>query len=196
MGNDKTLEAFTDEDLALQAAGGAGECFEELVGRYGPRLFRFLRPKTQSDEEAEDLVQDAFRKAFQNIGSFDPRYRFSTWIYTIAQRLAVSLFRARRSSVEISEPEDTAVGPEERLIRKQESETIWALARNLRSGQFKALWLRYAEDLSVAEIARVMKTSSPHIRVLLHRGRVNLAAAFRRTDAEGVAESCRTLSFL
>jgi RNA polymerase sigma-70 factor (ECF subfamily) len=196
MGKSAALEAFSDEDLAVQAAGGEGECFEELVCRYGRRLFRFLRAKTLSDEEAEDLVQDAFRKAYQNLGNYDPRYHFSTWLYTIAQRLAVSLFRSRRPSVEISETEDPAPNPEERLIRKEEAETIWALARKLRSRQYQALWLRYAEDFTVEEIARVMKTSSPHVRVLLHRGRVNLAATCRRADAEGVPASCRNFSFL
>jgi RNA polymerase sigma-70 factor (ECF subfamily) len=190
------FEGLSDEDLAVKAAAGRGECFEELVCRYARRLFRFLRPKTLSDEEAEDLVQDTFRKAFQNIGSYDPGYRFSTWIYTIGQRLAVSLFRSRRISFEISEPEDPGAAPEERLIHKQESETIWALARKLHTKQYQALWLRYSEDLSVAEIARVMKTSSPHVRVLLHRGRLKLAAAFRQAETEGVPVSCRNFSFL
>lgn len=191
MMNNPAFEALSDEDLAARAASGAGECFEELVCRYGRRLFRFIRPKTVSDEEAEDLVQDAFRKAYQNLGDFDPRYRFSTWLYTIAARLAISLFRSRRVSSEMSEREDPDPGPEDRMIRDEEARTLWARARKLRPRQFQALWLRYSEDLSVEEIGRVMKTSSAHVRIILHRGRVNLAAVFRQADDEGVPASCR-----
>ncbi len=196
MGKNVALEAFSDEDLAVRAAGDEGECFEELACRYGRRLFRFLRRKTQSDEEAEDLVQDTFRKAYQNIANYDPRYRFSTWLYTIGQREAVSLFRSRKFSVELPELTEPAAGPEERLVRKEDAETVWAMARKLRSKQYQALWLRYAEDLAVGEIARVMRTSAAHVRVLLHRGRVNLAAAFREDAAREVPASCRNVSVL
>ena len=190
------LEAFSDEKLAASAAGGVEGCFEELVCRYGLRLFRFLRPKTVSDQEAEDLVQETFRKAYQNIGSFNTNYRFSTWLYTIAHRLSISLFRSRRPTVAPPDLADASMGPEERLISRQETENIWALARNLQPRQFEALWLRYAEELSVGEIARVMRASSPHIRVLLHRGRLNLAKAYRQAEAEGYPETCRNFSLL
>ena len=176
------LKAFSDEKLAVEAAAGAGECFEELVCRYSLRLFRYLRPKTVSDQEAEDLIQETFRKAFQAITHFDPNYRFSTWLFTIAHRLAVSLFRSRKAPAEEKDLGDNTLNPEGLFIRRQEAQHLWALARTLPRRQYEVLWLRYTEDLSVEEIARVMKATSPHVRVLLHRGRTKLAAALREAD--------------
>lgn len=190
------LDALSDEELAARTADGGGACFDVLVTRYGRRLYRYLRPKTGSDQETEDLIQETFRKAFQNIGRFDPSYRFSTWVFTIAGRLAVSFFRARRPHVEPVETEARDPGPEERLIERQERDNIWAKARTLRPRQYEALWLRYAEDQSVREIARIMKTSSAHVRVLLHRGRMNLAKALRSAEPEGEPASPRKLTVL
>lgn len=192
----RALDAFTDEELAARTAGGARECFDVLAGRYGRRLFRYLRPKTASDQETEDLIQETFRKAFQNIANFDPTYRFSTWLFTISNRLAISLYRSRKPQGEPVETESRDPDPEDILIGRQEKENIWDLARTLKPRQYEALWLRYVEDQSVGEIARVMKTTSPHVRVLLHRGRTNLAKAYRLTEPEGHPASSRNLTVL
>ena len=183
MTEDTARGAISDEKLAAESAAGSEACFEELVRRFAPRLFRYLRPKTASAEEAEDLVQETFRKAFQNIARFDAGYRFSTWLYTIAHRQAISFFRARRvSSAAPTEAVDESSGPEDLLVRREEVRYFWSLARRLPRQQYQAFWLRYAEDLSVAEIARVMKRPAAHVRVMLHRGRLKLAAAFKEEE--------------
>ena len=185
MTEDIARGGLSDEQLAAQSAAGSEASFEELVRRFAPRLFRFLRPKTASAEEAEDLVQETFQKAFRNIARFDTGCRFSTWLYTIAHRQAVSLFRGRRIPVTAAaEAVDGSLGPEDLLVRSEETRDLWALASRLPRQQYQAFWLRYAEDLSVAEIARVMKRPAVHVRVILHRGRVKLSAAFRRQQEE------------
>ncbi len=190
------LKSFSDEKLAVRAADGSGECFEELVCRYSLRLYRYLRPKTVSDQEAEDLIQETFRKAFQAIAQFDPNYRFSTWLFTIAHRLAVSLFRSRKAPAEDRDLGDDSLNPEGLFIRRQEAQNLWTLARRLPRRQYEVLWLRYTEDLSVEEIARVMKTTSPHVRVLLHRGRTKLAAVLREADPEARPAPARKMPIL
>jgi len=183
MTEDTARGAISDEKLAAESAAGSEASFEELVRRFAPRLFRFLRPKTASDEEAEDLVQESFRKAFQNIARFDAGYRFSTWLYTIAHRQAVSFFRTRRMpGPAMAEAVDGSSGPEDLLVRSEEVRNFWALASRLPRQQYQAFWLRYAEDLSIAEIARVMKRPAAHVRVILHRGRLKLAAAVKEEE--------------
>lgn len=183
MTEETARETVSDETLAAESAAGSEASFEELVRRFTPRLFRFLRPKTASDQEAEDLVQETLRKAFQNIARFDAGYRFSTWLYTIAHRQAISFFRVRRvSAAAPAEAVDGSSGPEDLLIHREEVRIFWALARRLPRQQYQAFWLRYAEDLSVAEIARVMKRPAAHVRVILHRGRLKLAAAFKEEE--------------
>jgi len=197
MTEDIARGGLSDEQLAAESAAGSEASFEELVRRFAPRLFRYLRPKTASAEEAEDLVQETFQKAFRNIARFETGYRFSTWLYTIAHRQAISLFRGRRMpGPDAAEAVDGSLGPEELLIRREEARDLWALAGRLPRQQYQAFWLRYAEELSVAEIARVMKRPAAHVRVILHRGRVKLAAAFKEEERRSWAAARRNVPFL
>lgn len=197
MTEDTARGGASDEQLAAESAAGSEASFEELVRRFAPRLFRFLRPKTASAEEAEDLVQETFRKAFQNIARFNAAYRFSTWLYTIAQRQAISSFRARRMPAPAAaEAIDESSGPEDLCVRSEEVRGFWALARRLPPLQYQAFWLRYAEDLPVAEIARVMKRPAVHVRVILHRGRLKLAAAVKDEERRSVPAARRNVPLL
>jgi RNA polymerase sigma-70 factor (ECF subfamily) len=193
-----TVEAMgrTDEELAARAAVGSRSAFDELVSRHNLRLFHFLRSRSASDEDVEDLVQETFLKAFRNIGRYDARWKFSTWLYTIAVRTSIS--RHRRTKVtavplEAEELEHPAPGPQEALIRKEEARNagnIWLLARTLRPNEYEALWLRYAEEMPLQEIARTMKRSSVGVRVLLHRARLKLGKKLREASpAAGLADA-------
>src|SRR5512137_1234428 len=84
----------SDESLAARAAAGSCAAFEELVTRYTGRLFHFLKPRSASREDLEDLVQETFFRAYRNIDRYDARWRFATWLYTVGTRLAISRHRA------------------------------------------------------------------------------------------------------
>lgn len=170
------------EDLAILAQGGSLDAYAELVTRFQGRLYNFLLRRTRRAVDAEDLAQEAFVRAWQRLQSYDPRWRFSTWLFTIAQRLAIGNYRRQRREVELSCPERVTNGrPEEKLERNETrlgAGRIWALAeRVLSEDQRTALWLRYAEDLAISEIAIVMGKSQVGIRVSLFRARQTLAAA-------------------
>src|SRR5262249_49655709 len=92
----EVLRALTPEDLADRAAAGSVESFGELVTRYELRLFNFLLRKRAWRTDAEALTQDALVRAWERIGSYDRRWRFSTWLFTIASRMAVSHYRRQR----------------------------------------------------------------------------------------------------
>lgn len=179
------LTKRSDEELALKAAAGSRRCYEELVCRYTPRMFHFLRPRVGSDQETEDLVQETFLKVYRNIERYNPEFKFSTWIYTTALRLAISFYRSRKKSGTTQEPRSTDASPEDMVIRKQESKNIWALARRLKHRQYQTLWLRYAEDMSTREIGEILRMTPGQVRVLLHRGRTNLARLYDRSGRVG-----------
>jgi len=194
MSEDERVGELSDEDLALRAAEGSRAACEELVLRFTPRLFRFLRPKAASDQDVEDLIQDSFLKTFRSIGRYDPKWRFSTWLYTTAYRLAVSRWRSPKTESLSFSPVAQDPGPQEAYDRQDSVRRVWELARELNRSQFQALWLRYAEDLSVKEMARVMKKTPINVRVLLHRARLNLSRAadsvlFADADEETGLES-------
>jgi len=174
--NDPIAER-TDEELAREARAGSRRSFEELANRYKRRLFAYLRPRLGSDQDAEDAVQDTFLKLYRNIGSYDPAYRFSTWLYTSANRLAIDSFRRGRAArtVLVSDrggdiPDPAAAGEGE-----PGGSGLWDAARTLGESRFRVLWLRYGEDMTIEEIAAVLGRTQLAVRVLLHRARTGLA---------------------
>ncbi len=152
--------------------------FEELVARFEGPLFHFLHLRTRDAAAAEELAQDAFLRAWQRLERYDPRWRFSTWLFTLAKRLSASRARSRtrdetrEPAVEPAIEADPAALAETRELRQD----LWSLAaRVLRVEEHSALWLRYGEDRSVEEIARILGRPRVSVRVLLFRARERLA---------------------
>lgn len=175
----RSLASRTPEQLAARAAEGSLDAFGELVRRFESRLFNFLLRRTSARADAEDLTQETFIRAWERIHCYKPDWRFSTWLFTIAARLAISHHRKRRPSLRwsIDEDADSPAPPvgeptDERATGAQ----LWSLAaRVLGPDQHTALWLRYAEDMSIDEIARVLGKSQVGVRVMLFRARQLLA---------------------
>ena len=176
-------------DLALRARGGSLPAMNELVVRFETRLFNFLLRRIGSRDDAEDLTQDAFIRAWERIDRYDPRWQFSTWLYTIAGRLAITHHqRSRRhASVDVTghaeaSPEDD---PTRRVATREECDHVWRLAdRVLTDTQHTALWLRYAEDLSPREIARILGKTAISVRVMMLRARRVLAEHLVAEEAD------------
>ncbi len=174
------LEPISDEELARQAGTGSQASFEQLISKYAPRLLQFLRKRLPTDEDAEDVVQETFIKAFRYIGNFKVESKFSTWLYTIAARLAVSHYRSARWKMSMAtdslNPNELGVVAknDDRMIKEQELENVWNAAQSLKKEQYEVLWLRYGEEMTGKEIADVLEKSQVAVRVLLHRARSKL----------------------
>ena len=183
------MRDISSEELARRTQAGSSACFEELVNRYEGRLLNFLVRRTQYTEEAEDLLQETFARAYRRIGYYNPKWKFSTWLFTIASRLACNHRRkVRRPSLENAGLHaDEAANPWAIVSQQEEKENLWGLAGELLSeNQFTALWLRYSEGMPVKEIAQVMGKSQNNIKVLLFRSRSLLAKKFKgRESASG-----------
>lgn len=173
----------SDEQLVEAALQGTASAFDELVERYQERLLRFLLTRSSCRADAEDAIQDTFISAYRYLASFDPRWRFSTWIYRIALRNL-----ARQKRPEWHEPADGLVSSEDPLqdcIEQSEHENVWIVARQVLSDDsFTAMWLRYVEDMSVKSIARALDKSSSWTKVTLLRGRRRLASELAAPEDE------------
>lgn len=178
------MKHLCDKELAASMVTGSRAAFEELIGRYKLRLFYFLRHRTGSDEDAEDLIQETFLKFFRNISRYDPEWKFSTWLFTIAARLAISHYRKQKGMGHPFLPDVESADPEELLTQKENSQNLWAHARALPPGQYEALWLRYGEDMSVHELAQVLDKKLITTRVLLHRARINLGKRLNQNQQQ------------
>jgi RNA polymerase sigma-70 factor, ECF subfamily len=182
-------------ELARRAQTGCADAFAELSRRFRPRLIRLVEPRVgHCRADAEDVAQESLARAFDRIKLFDARGQFSTWLYTIALRQAVDHARRVKRRPQLaamdidsfsSNHSDAATAAQQR----DEAENLWALAQDvLPEPQHTAMWLRYGEDLSPAEIARVMGRTRIGVGVLLHRARNRLAAALCERDGERDAE--------
>jgi RNA polymerase sigma-70 factor (ECF subfamily) len=179
------LRIPTDEELAAAARDGNADAYSLLVSRYATRLFNFLRRRARTEADAEDLTQETFVRAWTKLHTYRPGMRFSTWLYTIGTRLAATHARSRRlpevgpPAVEPADPRAAAPadGPDPRAV------ALWRAADALLpDDQRTAVWLRYAEDLAIDDIARVLGKSRVNIRVMLFRARRTLAAELARIE--------------
>lgn len=180
------FQSAADEELARQSQGGSLEAFEELVGRYQHRIFAFAAQWRRNPTEAREVTQDVFVRAFQALAQFDVRRPFAPWLFAIARSRCVDYHRMWKRETQETPPEAPDFDdPSELLSRREEGEEVWRLARqNLRDAQYQAIWLRYAEDMNVAEIAQVLGKTQTHVKVLLFRARQKLAGPLRRAVRE------------
>ena len=104
------FRAVEDGDLIRQAARGSVEAYNLLVSRWEKRVYNYLLRITGNREDALDLTQDVFLKAFQNLRKLEDLNRFSPWLYRIAHNEAYSMFRKRRPETDVEDIEPEAVG--------------------------------------------------------------------------------------
>lgn len=179
METDADTASPDEAELVRLARTGDREAFNGLVRTLSPRVFRFLIQFVRNRHDAEDLTQQTFLRAYAHIGRFDPARPMINWLLTIARRCALNHFRASKPwrTVSISEDEQTAAveeaaSPARAAEHRDRTSNLWDVARERLSERgFEALWLRFGEDLSVSETARVMGITSAHVKILVFRAK-------------------------
>ncbi|MBY0229790.1 MAG: sigma-70 family RNA polymerase sigma factor [Gemmataceae bacterium] len=194
-GDTSAQMALRDPDIRTMLAVRADTpgAFEELVGRYQHRLVGIMNHLVGNAEEAEDLAQEVFLRVYRARKKYRPRSKFSTWLFTIANNLALNLLRSRQRkpavplSVRDSGPlgprpeeqllHDPRTGPMQKVQKGELAERIRLALDSLNERQRMAVVLNKFEDMGYAEIAEVMELSTKAVKSLLSRARVNLRAA-------------------
>lgn len=173
-----------ESKLIVRAKRGSADAFRQLVDAYKDRLFAFVWRIVRNHHEAEDLTQGAFVKAYEALGSYNDRWAFSTWLFTIAYRLCVNHVRKRRpvggevDFARIGNDEDDApllVGNTEEAARLKA--LIWSAVEELSLPQKTAVLLFYREGKSCEEIGRVLGAPTVTVKSHLHRARARLREA-------------------
>ncbi len=161
-------ESTDDATLARLAQGGSSPAFGEIVRRHHARVFAFLLALTRHRQDAEDLTQETFLRAWDKIHRFDPALPMLPWLLTIARRQSIAALRKSRPlPPDLPEPES---GADSRIPR------LWELARrHLAPESFGALWLHYHDELPLKQVASILGKREGAVKVLLHRARKSLA---------------------
>jgi RNA polymerase sigma-70 factor (ECF subfamily) len=177
----------TDEEQLIDAAkAGSATAFADLVRSYRVRLLRFLLTRCTSYADAEDALQDTLINAYRYLHSYDPKWRFSTWLYRIAIRNAQK--KNDRTVVEFGDLIDEEGDPLLQCIKTSEKENLWVSARSILNDQvFTAMWLRYAEDMSIKDISKTLDRSETWTKVNLLRARRALESKLNSDNEKGRA---------
>lgn len=172
-------EGLADNDLAARTLEGDLRSYEELVRRYERLVGHVLYTYAGREAAVDDLVQETFLKAYDKLESFNPEYKFKTWLLTIANNLGVDTVRRRREQVEFN-PEIHAritSGPETVAVEADRSRTLQDAMSSLPETYGVPMILRYNEEMSYAEISEILDLSIPAVKSRLFRARQMLARA-------------------
>ena len=190
----EALQNVSDEQLAQRSQADDWASFDELVRRYEARIYRFTLSCCGHEADARELTQETFVSAYQHLRQYDPTRSFTTWLFIIARRKCIDRGRRPRRDFVSQLPDlPDSNDPSVLLGRREAAEELWQTARRVLSDtQFQTLWLHYVEDLGVREVARVMRRTQPHVKVLLFRARRLLAVELGRAAVGERSQSSRS----
>ena len=171
---------MTDLQLIETCLAGNQDAFAELIARYKNLVYSIILKMTNDNEEANDLAQDVFLKMYKNLASYSPEFKFSTWVMRITSNHVIDFHRKRK---QITVPLDAAApdpedGPEEALIRKEESERLERIIKDL-PGMYKIPIIMYHQKgMSYQEIADKINEPLSKVKNRIFRGRKILKALY------------------
>jgi RNA polymerase sigma-70 factor, ECF subfamily len=187
------LTSASESLLVATAKNGGHSAYAELCRRHRDRVFRTILGITRNMDDAEDILQDSWMRAFVHIGTFDGRSAFSTWMTRIAINSAVSTLRKRRGKRELSLDDSVAPdgprlsemieqshNPEERCLEAETQSLVWQAIQCLPSNLREAIEIRQSWDGSVNEIAMMAGISGPAMRSRLFAARRRLRELLRQ----------------
>ena len=170
-----------DEELVILAQKGQLEAFEVLVKRYKQKAYRIAFDFTRDREEAKDLSQEAFLRAFAHLKDFDLRASFYTWFYRILVNLCLD-YRRRRGRIsweplddkaeraaERSKTTNTTSSPDQEATAREISRRVGAALNALPPKQRTVFLLKNNEGFSISEIAKIMRSAEGTVKAHLHR---------------------------
>ena len=177
------MDDLADSELIEKIRAGKTALYETLMRRYNQRLYRIARVILRNPEEAEDVVQEAFVRAYTHLDQFAGAAKFSTWLTKIATHEALARLRKRSRMGEADSTKDTEKSggmeslkstihdPEEQTFEKQVLELLEAAVEALPDNLRSVFLMREIEEMSTAETAECLGLSEAAVKIRLHRAR-------------------------
>jgi len=189
-----TPAASEETALVAKAQAGDAQAFTDLVNRYERKIYRIAKHITQNDEDAEDVLQETFLKAYEHLGGFQGNSKFYTWIVRIAVNESLMKLRKRKGdrTVPLDEPMDTGEemvtreiavwedNPEQRYSREEIQDILERAVESLKPDFRTVFTLRDIEELSTEETAEALGISIPAVKSRLLRARLALREKLTR----------------
>jgi RNA polymerase sigma-70 factor, ECF subfamily len=185
---------FDESALVARAKTGDAQAFTDLVNQYERKIYRLAKHITQNDEDAEDVLQETFLKAYEHLDNFQGNSKFYTWIVRIAVNESLMKLRKRKGdrTVPLDEPVDTGEemvtreiavwddNPEQRYSREEVQDILDKAVEGLKPDFRTVFILRDIEELSTEETAEALGISIPAVKSRLLRARLALREKLTR----------------
>ena len=168
-----------DQELVQRVRSGETALFAALMRRHNQRLFRVARAILRDDAEAEDVLQEAYVRAFQHLGRLEDLAAFSAWLSRIVVHEAKARLRRRRAARELSSTQQGGTGmaagdPEQQVLSRQLQRVLAGAIDELPVGYRTVFVLREIEGMSTAEVATLLGIREEAVKTRLHRARAAL----------------------
>jgi RNA polymerase sigma-70 factor (ECF subfamily) len=174
-------EGWTDQEIVERVKTGDTALYEIIMRRYNQRLYRVARAILRDDAEAEDVMQDAYVRAFQHLDQFAGRAPFSAWLTRIAVHEALGRLRLRDRHPQLDDAAhdgefsmnivETSPDPEQSASRAELGQLLEEALLGLPEQYRIVVMLRDVEELSTSETAAALEITEQNVKVRLHRGR-------------------------
>jgi RNA polymerase sigma-70 factor (ECF subfamily) len=192
-----TSEGWTDQQVVDQVKAGNTALYEIIMRRYNQRLYRAALSILRDSAEAEDVIQDAYVRAYQHLNQFAGHAAFSTWLTRIAIHEALRRLHLRQRNPQITEFEEDeesmnitepSLDPEQQASMLELGQLLEEAVLEL-PGQYRSvIMLRDVEELSTAETAAALELTEENVKVRLHRGRAMMRdRLYARVGSQGKA---------
>lgn len=176
--------AYTEDNIIIaRVLAGETAAFEQLISRYQDMVFLVARRVTASREDAEEVAQDAFLKAYQALPGFKQESKFSTWLYRIAVNTAISVTRKKKltmvamdESLISNYTEDEVKENLNLLSLAEQCQSISDAMKQLHPQDALLINMFYYDELSIEDISEITGLSNANVKVRLHRIRKKLYA--------------------
>lgn len=181
------MNVINELELIKKAAKGDPNAFETLMLQYQSGVYNLCYRMVGDSEDAADMTQEAFLKAWKSLSGFHMDSAFSTWLYRLATNCCLDLLRSKKRKPTISlvqedesgeemiyEPTDPSLQPDELLIKKEERQILQEALLSLDEQQRAILTLRVVKDLSYEDISTILQIKEGTVKSRLARARENL----------------------
>jgi len=163
---------MSEQILIKQAQNGCHASFSQLVSMHQKRLYNYLISRCHNSYDADDVIQETFISAYKYLASYNAKWHFSTWLFTIAKRLIAKQNKFSKQYDDLSKI-DICVELDELEI---DENNIWIqIKKIINSDAYDLLWFFYVEELSIKEIAQVLKRSQSWVKITLYRSKKKLS---------------------
>ena len=175
---------LSDEELINGFYLGRERFFDELFSRYKGKIFNFALRLLDNRADAEDATADVFLKLYENRWSYEPRAKFSTWLFAVTRNACLSRIRQKKpvlsmwfkkdgedKSFDVPDEQD---GPQDEMIKRDVQRQVQEALAKLPMDQKEVLVLREFQQFSYQDIAQITGLSLNNVKVMIHRARVSM----------------------